>query len=102
MLTASQYAMNILDAWKAQDQSGLGAALEAASSLRAVPASSRLESERGELLESIVDHLRRLSSQDQHPAASGSSGAMALLAHLRSNAGATQVIDDFSKGGKTL
>ena len=67
MMTASQHAINILDAWKVQDQSGLGAALESASRSRAVPASSRLESERGELLDSIVDHLGSHLKSDQVP-----------------------------------
>ena len=99
-MTTAQHANNILDAWRFQDHSTLGAALESASNSRVVPTSG-LESERGELLESIVEHLRKLSSQDQLPAAAGRNGALALLSHLSSPANAARV-DAFNQGGKTL
>jgi len=101
-MTIAQHATNILDAWKVQDGSVLGAALESASNPRAGRYfASRLESEQGEVLESIVDHLRALASRNELPRPAGRSGALALLSHLSSTAAAAEAAAQ-NTGGKTL
>ena len=85
-MNIAQHASNILEAWKVRDTSGLGAALETASaSCQRAPSVSRLENEREEMLQSIVEHLRGLSSANDLPDQSNGSGAIALLYHLSSS-----------------
>lgn len=85
-MNIAQHASNILEAWKVRDTSGLGAALETASaSCKAAPSVSRLENEKEEMLQSIVEHLRGLSSVNDLPDQSKGSGAIALLYHLSSS-----------------
>lgn len=86
-MNIAQHATNILEAWKFQDRSSLGIALESASvSCKAAQAASRLESEREEMLQSIVEHLRLLADGNQLPDPSKNSGALTLLSHLSSDA----------------
>jgi len=90
-MTIAQHASNILEACKFDGQRGLGAALDSASRSGAGEgAASGWESERSELLESIVDHLRQLASRNEVPNSTGRSGALALLSHLSSTAGAVE------------
>ena len=84
-MTIAQHATNILEAWKFEDPSSLGAALESASHAQSRQrASSNLENEQGEMLESIVEHLRRLASRNELPDAGKRNGALTLLSHLSS------------------
>jgi hypothetical protein len=100
-MTIAQHATNILDAWKVRDVSVLGAALESASNAHAGRYSaSRLENEQGEVLESIVDHLRALASRNEMPRPAGRNGALALLSHLSSTAAAAEAAPNMD--GKTL
>ena len=99
-MNVAQHAANILEAW--HNSSELGAALESASSLRSARPASNLESERGEMLESIVDHLRQLASRNQLPEPGRRNGALILLSHLSSGAGVQEISDStFSKNFPT-
>jgi hypothetical protein len=84
-MNTAQLASNILQAWRYQDRSRLGTALDSASnSCTGTRAGSNLEIEREEMLQSIVEHLRQLANQDQLPDPSKSNGALTLLSHLSS------------------
>ena len=89
-MNAAQHANNILDAWHFGDLSHFGTAL---GQVGFAGASSRFEMERREVLESVVDHLRRLSAGARVPNVSESRGSAALLQHLGSDAHRTQTPD---------
>jgi hypothetical protein len=91
-MTIAQHATNILTAWKFDDPSGLGAALESASSAQSGQRpSSDLEHEQGEMLESIVEHLRQLASRNELPDPGKRNGAVTLLSHLSSSVSAQNI-----------
>lgn len=84
-MNVAQHASNILDAW--HNAPSLEAALESASHARiATRPDSNVESERGELLESIVDHLRLLASRNELTDPAKRNGALTLLSHLSAGA----------------
>ena len=84
-MNSAQHASNILEAWRYMDRSGLGTALDrAAASFGGTQSISRFESEREEMLQSIIEHLRGLSSTNALPDCAGGSGAVTLLSHLSS------------------
>ncbi|HLH01606.1 MAG TPA: hypothetical protein VKX25_02465 [Bryobacteraceae bacterium] len=101
-MTIAQHATNILDAWKLQDYSGLGAALDSASVSRTSQKAAGIESERGEVLESIVDHLRQLANREVIPAPAGRNGALSLLAHLSLDLGGKTLEEKNSKSATNL
>ncbi len=87
MMNTARHASNILEAWRYRDDCGLGTALErAAASYTDSEAGSHFESEREEMLQSIVEHLRGLSRTNTLPEYSRGSGAVTLLSHLSSEA----------------
>ncbi|HEY7211872.1 MAG TPA: hypothetical protein VH477_16490 [Bryobacteraceae bacterium] len=90
-MNVAQHASNILEAW--HNSSKLGAALESASGFKMNRPVSNLESERGEMLESIVDHLRQLASRNELPEPGRRNGALTLLSHLSSGAGVQEISD---------
>ncbi len=85
-MNAGQHAGQILQAWKLKEILNFEIALNRASASCATSgALSHLESERAEMLQSIVEHLRALSREGKLPEYSRGSGARTLLSHLSSN-----------------
>ncbi len=85
-MNTAQHACNILQAWKQSDRPGLEIALNSAShSCTAATTISRLELEKQEVLESIVQHLRELDSGNISLQCSRGNGALTLLSHLSSD-----------------
>lgn len=85
-MNAAQHAGQILQAWKFKHVSNFETALNRASA--SWPTSgppSQLESERAEVLQSIVEHLRAVNREGKLPEYSRGSGARTLLSHLSSN-----------------
>lgn len=82
-MNAAHYAGKILEAWKAQDLSRFQTALNRASALcTSSRPLSHLEGERAEVLQSIVEHLRKISCDGNLAGHSRRSAAWALLSHL--------------------
>lgn len=82
-MNAAHYAGKILEAWKAQDISKFQTALNRASVLcTSSRPLSHLESERAEVLQSIVEHLRKINCDGNLAEYSRRSAAWALLSHL--------------------
>jgi len=104
-MNTAQLANNILAAWKYQDRSGLGTAIDnALTSCKTGSSTSGVESEREEMLQCIAERLRTLANRDELPVASKGSGALALLSHLSAYPPAESVTygENQSFPGKTL
>ena len=85
-MNAAQHAGKILEAWKVQDISNFQTALNRASaSWTSSRPHSHLESERAEVLQSIVEHLSAVNREGKIPEYSRTSGARTLLSHLSSD-----------------
>ncbi len=85
-MNAAQCAGQILQAWKLRDVSNFETALDSASaSCTASRPLSDLESEREELLQSVVEHLRAINREGKLAGHSRLSGAWTLLSHLSSD-----------------
>ncbi len=85
-MNAAQHASQILQAWKFRDVSNFETALDSAFASCAAPRPhSHLESEREEVLQSIVEHLRAIKREGRLPEYSRVSGARTLLSHLSSD-----------------
>ena len=81
-MNTAQHACNILQAWNRSDRPGLEIALNSAWISCSAPESiSRLEFEKQEVLESVVEHLRSNNSLQ----CSRDNGALTLLSHLSSD-----------------
>ena len=85
-MNSTQHAGKILHAWKHSDRRDFETALDSAliccSAKREV---SRLEFERREILESVVQHFRKFGNSDSFAQSPFSKGALTLLSHLSSN-----------------
>jgi hypothetical protein len=84
-MNTARHAEAILEAWMFADQSRLETALKSASpSASDAHAGSRLDEERKELLETIVEELNALTLEGALPEYSQIRGAVSLLRHLGS------------------
>ncbi|HEX4166281.1 MAG TPA: hypothetical protein VHZ55_12505 [Bryobacteraceae bacterium] len=85
-MNTAQHADRILSAWRTADRIALkDALLSARHSCDCLRSVSRLDNEKQEVLESVVEHLQTFERQEQFPAYSTAAGAATLLAHLCSD-----------------
>jgi len=85
-MNAAQHADQILKAWEFRDAPKFETALESAfASCKTSRPLSHLESEREELLQSIVEYLRNINREGNLVEYSRRSGAWTLLSHLSSD-----------------
>ncbi len=85
-MNAAQHAGQILQAWKFRNVSHFETALnDAFSSCTPSASLSHLESERAEVLQSVIEHLRTANREGKLPEYLRSSGARTLLSHLSSD-----------------
>jgi hypothetical protein len=83
-MSAAQFAGRILEAWTRADDARFASELEQAAAVcRGFQAPSPLEEERCELLESVVDSMRRMRGSDGGWQYERMSTGMDLLRHLR-------------------
>jgi hypothetical protein len=81
-MNTSQHADNILEAWKFKNLSNFNAALDhALVACKAGVSASPLETEREEILRSVVEYIQERNSPEQLPEFS-SCAAITLLRHL--------------------
>ena len=97
-MNAAQHACRILETWRLSDRLNLEGVLDRAFVACADPGPlSCLESERQELLGSIIEHMRVVNSNSSLPEYSIGSGARALLSHLSADCNRKEESDTNAK-----
>ncbi len=96
-MNTSQHACNILKAWQLKNLPIFNIALDLAlNDCKAPVSDSLLESERKEMLESVLEHIRQGCSSEQLPDYSNAA-AITLLRHLSSSRVEEEKSDSMTK-----